>query len=70
MSAVSLGEIGKAQRGKSISLQSYHFSLTAGLKLLQSVYIFLYTKPNASVLTVKVQRHKDLMEYTDLADAA
>lgn len=35
-----------------------------------SVYIFPYTKPSSNTPTVEVQRHKDLMEYIDLAHAA
>lgn len=66
-----LGEIVKVQRGKSISAQSYHLSLTAGIKLLQSVCIFLSTQSRMTVIpTVKAQRQKDLMEYIDLAHAA
>lgn len=49
MSVASLGEIGKVQGGKSISPQRYHLSLTAGIKLLQSVYIFLSTQSRMAV---------------------
>lgn len=61
----------KEQRGTSISAQSYHPSLTAGIKLSQSVCIFLSTQSGMTAIpTVKAQRHKDLMEYIDLAHAA
>lgn len=60
----------KVQRGKSISAQSYHLCLTAGIKLLQSVCIFLSAQSRMIVIpTVKAQRHKDLMEYIDLEHA-
>lgn len=59
------------QREKSISTQSYYPSLTAGIKLLQSVCVFLSTQSGMTAIpTVKAQRHKDLMEYIDSAHAA
>lgn len=71
MSLVSLGEIGRVQGGKSISVQKLSFQSHCWDQVITfSVCISLHTKPNGSVPTVKVQKNKDLMEYIDLAHAA
>lgn len=71
MSVASLGEIGKVQGGKSISAAEVSSQPYCRDQVITvSVYISIYTKPNGSILTVKVQKHKDLMEYIDLAHAA
>lgn len=48
-SVVSLSETGKVQRGKSMSAQNYHLCLTAGIKLLHSLYIYLSTQSRMAV---------------------
>lgn len=70
--SVSLAEIGKVWRGKSIPVQVIiSVSLLGSSYYSQRIYsISLHTKPNSSTLTVKAQSHKDLMEYIDLAHAA
>lgn len=62
-------EIVKVQRKKSISAQLSSQPHCQDQVITVSVYISLRTKLNSSILTVKVQRHKDLMEYIDLAHA-
>lgn len=68
---MSLCEIGKVQGGKSISAQELSSQPHCqGSSYYSQCIYFSHTKPNGSVPTVRVQRHKDLLEYIDLAHAA
>lgn len=55
---------------KNLFQHSYRLSLSARIKWLQSVYIFFPTQSWAAVHRLSKYRHKDLMEYIDLAHAA
>lgn len=55
-SVVSLSQTGKVQGGKSMSEQNYHLCLTAGIKLLQSVNIYLSTQSWMAVHRVSKHR--------------
>lgn len=68
-SVVSSCETGEVQGGKSVCKIINPASLR-DQAITASVYISPDTKPSGGTLTVRVQRHKDLMEHKDLAHAA